>query len=172
MQFSSLQIRVPNWFFFYFLTNETESLCLDWWVIKWLQFYGENLTYLDLWFCRILFGSIQKGWPQKHKNQCTLCTPGRWQSKALSTIEERGSKIDRNSVIDYHLSPVWRQMAVDTLFLTIFDLLSLIVLAFSIAAYPVCYANKMHPLSTHMLLLKNRKNVDTFLYTSLIRSYE
>ena len=29
----------------------------------------------------------------------------------LSTIEERRSKIDRNSVFDCHLSPVWQQMA-------------------------------------------------------------
>ena len=33
-------------------------------------------------------------------------TPGRRQSKTLSTIDERGSKIDRNSVFDCHLSPV------------------------------------------------------------------
>ena len=55
----------------------------------------------------------------------------------LSTMDERGSKIDRNSVFDCHLSPVWRQMAIKTLFLTIFDQRSSIVLAFSIAAYPV-----------------------------------
>ena len=42
-----------------------------------------------------------------------LCiTPGRRQSKMLSTIYERGSKIDRNRVFDCHLSPVWRQMAI------------------------------------------------------------
>ena len=40
-------------------------------------------------------------------------TPGRRQSKTLSTIDERGSKIDRNSVFDSHLSPVWRQMAIE-----------------------------------------------------------
>ena len=57
--------------------------------------------------------------------------PGRRQSKMQSTIDERGSKIDRNSVFDCHLSPS------KTLFLLIFDLRSLIVLAFSIAAYPV-----------------------------------
>ena len=39
-------------------------------------------------------------------------TPGRQQSKKLSTIHERGSKIDRNSVFDCHLSPVWWQMAI------------------------------------------------------------
>ena len=33
-------------------------------------------------------------------------TPGRRQSKTLLTIDERGSKIDRNSVFDCHLSPV------------------------------------------------------------------
>ena len=40
-------------------------------------------------------------------------TPGRWQSKTLLTIDERGSKIDRNSVYDCHLSPVGRQMAIE-----------------------------------------------------------
>ena len=39
-------------------------------------------------------------------------TPGRQQSKMLSTIKERGSKIDRNSVLDCYLSPVWRPMAI------------------------------------------------------------
>ena len=76
-----------------------------------------------------------------------MSTPGRRQSKTLSTIDERGSKIDRNSVFDCFLSPVWRQKAIEnntgdkrqskTLFLTIFDLRSSIALAFSIATYPV-----------------------------------
>ena len=30
----------------------------------------------------------------------------------LSTIDEGGSKIVRNSVFECHLSPVWRQMAI------------------------------------------------------------
>ena len=53
-----------------------------------------------------------------------LITPGRRQSKRLSTIDKRGSKIDRNSVFDCHLSPVWRQMAIKNSVLTIFDLRS------------------------------------------------
>ena len=68
--------------------------------------------------------------------QLKTYTPGRRQSKTLSTIDERGSKIDRISVFDFHLSPVW-QWQLKTLFLTVFDLRSSIVLAFSIAAYPV-----------------------------------
>ena len=40
-------------------------------------------------------------------------TPDRQQSKTLLTIDERGSKIDRNSVFDCHLSPVGRQMAIE-----------------------------------------------------------
>ena len=40
-------------------------------------------------------------------------TPGRRQSKTLSTIDERGSKIEWNSVFDSHLSPMWRQMAIE-----------------------------------------------------------
>ena len=45
--------------------------------------------------------------------RAALCniTPDRLRSKA-STIEERGSKIARNSVFDCHLSPVGRQMAI------------------------------------------------------------
>ena len=39
-------------------------------------------------------------------------TPGRWQSKMLLTMDERGSKIARNSVFDRHLSPVGRQRAI------------------------------------------------------------
>ena len=34
------------------------------------------------------------------------------QSKTLLTINERGSKIARNSVFDCHLSPAGRQMAI------------------------------------------------------------
>ena len=65
-------------------------------------------------------------------------TPGRRQSKTLSTIDERGSKIDRNSVFDCHLSPVWRQMVIENTVSIDFYLRSKIVLAFSIVAYPVC----------------------------------
>ena len=40
-------------------------------------------------------------------------TPGRLQSKTLLTIDKCGSKITRNSVFYCHLSPVWRQMAIE-----------------------------------------------------------
>ena len=64
--------------------------------------------------------------------------PDRRQSKTLLKIDEHGSKMARNSVFDCHLSPVGRQMAnKKTLFLTIYNLRSSIVLTFSIAAYPV-----------------------------------
>ena len=43
-----------------------------------------------------------------------LCTPDRRQSKKLLTIDERGSEIARNSVFDCFLSPVGRQMAIET----------------------------------------------------------
>ena len=39
-------------------------------------------------------------------------TPGRLQSKTLLTIDEHGSKINRNSVFYCHLSPVGQQMAI------------------------------------------------------------
>ena len=63
-------------------------------------------------------------------------TPSRRQSKLLFTIDERGSKIARNSVFDCHChtGDKWQSK---TLFLTTFDLRSSIVLAFSIATYPV-----------------------------------
>ena len=40
-------------------------------------------------------------------------TPGRRQSKTLFIIDERGSKIARNSVFDCHLSPIGRQIAIE-----------------------------------------------------------
>ena len=40
-------------------------------------------------------------------------TPGTRQSKTLLTLDERGSKINRNSVFDCHLSPDWRQMVIE-----------------------------------------------------------
>ena len=46
-------------------------------------------------------------------------------------------KIAKNGVFDCHLSPIGRQMEIENLFLTIFDLRSSMVLTFSIAAYPV-----------------------------------
>ena len=48
----------------------------------------------------------------------------------VSTIDERGSKIDINSVFDCHLSPVGRQMAIENTVSIDFDLRSSIVLAF------------------------------------------
>ena len=33
----------------------------------------------------------------------------------VNTIDERGSKIVRNSVFDCHLSPDWRQMAIENI---------------------------------------------------------
>ena len=48
-----------------------------------------------------------------HLKQLTIIfTSGRRQSKTLLTIDENGSKIDRNSVFDCHLLPVRRQMAI------------------------------------------------------------
>ena len=68
-----------------------------------------------------------------------VTTPCRRQLETLSTIDERGSKIDIHSVFDCHLSPMWRQMTIENSVSNDFDLRSCssIVLAFSIAAYPV-----------------------------------
>ena len=54
-------------------------------------------------------------------------------------IDERGSKVDRNSVFDYHLSPVGRQKAIENYVSHIFYLRLSKILTFSIAAYPACY---------------------------------
>ena len=40
-------------------------------------------------------------------------TPDRRQSKTLLTVDERGSKLARNSIFDCHLSPVGRQMVIE-----------------------------------------------------------
>ena len=42
-----------------------------------------------------------------------IYTPGRRQSKTLLTVDERGSRITRNSVFDCQLSPVRRQMTIE-----------------------------------------------------------
>ena len=47
------------------------------------------------------------------KQPITINTPYRRQSKTPLTTDERGSNIARNSVLDCHLSPVGRQMAIE-----------------------------------------------------------
>ena len=50
-------------------------------------------------------------------NTFIFSVPGRWQSKTatenVNTIDKRRSKIVRNRVFDCHLSPDWRQMAIE-----------------------------------------------------------
>ena len=41
-----------------------------------------------------------------------ILTPGRRQIENAINNKKNGSKINRNSVIDCHLMPVWRQMAI------------------------------------------------------------
>ena len=57
------------------------------------------------------------------------------QSKILLTIDERGSEIATTSVFDCQLSPVGRLMAIESSVSNYFGIRSLIILAFSIAAY-------------------------------------
>ena len=69
-------------------------------------------------------------------------TPDRWQSKTLSIIDERRSKIDRNNVFNCHLSPVGDKWQSKTLFLLIFDLRSSISTCSNISrdwACPICF---------------------------------
>ena len=49
-------------------------------------------------------------WPDLGPN---CITPDRRQLKMLLTIDEHGSKIVRSRVFDSHLSPDWRQMAIE-----------------------------------------------------------
>ena len=58
--------------------------------------------------------SAEQVWPWKNANKipCYNFTPDKRQSKTLSKIDERGSKIDRNSIFDCHLSPVGPQMTI------------------------------------------------------------
>ena len=72
--------------------------------------------------------------------QNTFHTPGRRQSKNANTIEERRSKISRNSVFDWQLSPHWRQMAIHKhCFYRFLIRVSQLLITFLIAAYPVCF---------------------------------
>ena len=73
----------------------------------------------------------------------TFDTPGRRQSKTVLLIDERTSKIARNSVFDCHLSPVGRQMPTENSVSNDFDLRLSTVLTFSFDAYPVC-STKSH----------------------------
>ena len=57
--------------------------------------------------------TMMKDYSATNVNKGLSPTPGRRQSKPLSTIDKRGSKIDRNIVFDCHLSPVGRQMAIE-----------------------------------------------------------
>ena len=58
--------------------------------------------------------------------------------ESLNTIDERRSKIVRNIVFDCHLSPGWRQMAIENTVSSIFFCVHRLLRAFSIAAYPAC----------------------------------
>ena len=67
----------------------------------------------------------------------SMITSDRRQSKTFLTIDECGSNIARNSDFDCHLSPDWRQMAIENSVSNYFYLRSSIVLTFSIATYSV-----------------------------------
>ena len=66
-------------------------------------------------------------------------TPDRRQSKTLLTIDERGSKIARNKILDCHFRQSGEELQSGTLFLTILNLRSSLVFTFLIATYPVWY---------------------------------
>ena len=90
----------------------------------------------------------------------------------LLIIDERGSKIDKNSVFDCHLSPNWRQIANEHTvfvaqlatngsrkhcFLSIFCLRSSLALPFSIAAYPVWLVCVVVQVGLSLVQLKTPK---------------
>ena len=65
------------------------------------------------YFCLHYLNDVSKGVQRSDLEHLPyIITPGRMQSKTISPIDEHGSKIDRNSVFDCHLSPVRRQMAI------------------------------------------------------------
>ena len=68
---------------------------------------------------------------------CYNYTPGRRQLKTLSTIDECGSKLIETVFLIAICRQCGDKWQLKTLFLTIFDLRSSIVLAISTAAYPV-----------------------------------
>ena len=70
------------------------------------------------------------------------------EQKRSIIIDESGSKIARNSVLDCKTSDTWESK---TLFLTTFDLCSSIVLTFLIAAYPMCYASCVNAQSGNLV---------------------
>ena len=70
---------------------------------------GAQSTTIDPLSRDVMYGMYRK----KLDYSKLISTPDRLQSKMLLTIDERGSKIARNSVFDCHLSPVGRQMAIE-----------------------------------------------------------
>ena len=88
----------------------------------------------------------QRMYVVEHSDQWIIWTPGynkpyttpyRRQSKTLLTIDERGSKIARYSFFIAICRPTGDEWHSKTLFLTIFDQRSSIVLTFYIAPYRV-----------------------------------
>ena len=71
--------------------------------------------YLELAFVIICNMSSHRAIPYTELQTASKrgYTLGRRHSKMLLTIDEPGSKIARNSVFDCHLSPNWRQMAIE-----------------------------------------------------------
>ena len=61
------------------------------------------------------------------KSFLTRDTPNRWQSKTRKTIDRRGSKTDRNSVLNRHLSPFGPRLAIENSDFNYFDLRSPII---------------------------------------------
>ena len=74
----------------------------------------------------------------------TQFTPDRQHSKTILSIDERGSKIDRNNVFDC-------LMAIKNYVSNYFYLCTSIVLTFSIAAYPVfLYKSKITQVASDL----------------------
>ena len=90
---------------------------------------------VDIYFFIKLHIGSQNDWSQRLTVETSIPynTPGRRQSNTLSTIDVREKVF--SIAICRRIGDKWQAK---TLFLSIFDLRSSIVLAFSIAAYPVC----------------------------------
>ena len=75
-----------------------------------LIFFSSKLTFFQFNYLSVTLSESSSLDPDYFESKLTL---GRRQLKMLSaTIDKRGSNINRNSVFNCHLSPVWRQMAI------------------------------------------------------------
>ena len=85
------------------------------------SYISNCVCFLDLWFQTLLeireklsaYKTQKSSQNNQTKYMYYINTPDRWQSKTPLTIDERGSKISRNSIFHCHLSPIGQKMAME-----------------------------------------------------------